>query len=519
MKPRRRDAWKLLLTCTALIAVPAALVGLTALLAAGVFDALDWTWLPRGSGGHDVGVLLWAVLGATIVSAGLAAVLLARIWRDARRGWVRWVVRQVRGAGSLASPATARRDDDERELAPLGSALASLRRRNARQMDTIDHQRRMLEALVRQLRDGIILLPKDGRVRLVNPAAATLLGLPEPAEAYVGRPVHECVPLDVVRTLRLFPGRVPEEGIRQTKLRGTGKDGSRTLLAQVSPVELDDADGALRGRLVVLTDITELERTIQMRTDFVANASHELRTPLSTIRAATETLLAMDLVGEPDAAKKFLSAIERQSGRLEELVSDLLDLSSLESAQARFEPSVLKIADVLDGLRVRHAGSLHAKDMTIEFAIEPPTARTLHANEHLLRLVLDNLVDNAIKFSAAGATVWVSVTLADGTAMLVVRDNGCGIPAADQPRVFERFYQVSRGRSGLRRGTGLGLSIVRHAVSVMGGAVELCSTQGQGTTVTVRMPIGPIQPTDGQRRDRLQAEDPQRRPTTQANTR
>jgi len=236
-----------------------------------------------------------------------------------------------------------------------------------------------------------------------------------------------------------------------------------------------------------LTDITELARTMQVKTDFVANASHELRTPLSAILAAVETLLSMDLTVDADAARPLLRVVDRQSERLQDLVNDLLDLSRVESPTAQFESEPLDVAAVLAELHARFIDRLEQKQLRWTVAIDPPDA-VLLANRQRIILVIDNLVDNAIKFTDIGGRIRVSVHVGDDDAQLVVEDNGCGISLKEQDRVFERFYQVERARSGDKRGTGLGLAIVRHVVNSMKGRVFLTSEPGVGTRVEIRIP-------------------------------
>jgi signal transduction histidine kinase len=348
----------------------------------------------------------------------------------------------------------------------------------------------------------------DGRVALLNPAAVRLLGLelgPGEAGSLVGRTVEASIPQHTLQRLLSGP-LLPAERIQADEARAgesravpieiQTRRGVIHLLARASDVVLaepgENTSGGALGRVVVMTDITELQRTIQMRTDFVANASHELRTPLSTIRAAVETLLSMDLQAEAPAARQFLAKLDRQSQRLEQMVSDLLDLSRLESPTARFTPEPVECRRALTELHGRFADALSRKSLEWESRVEPEGLTTIMVNPQLLRLVLDNLVDNAIKFTDPGGRVGVVLRRTNGDAELEVSDSGCGIPAEEQERVFERFYQVQRARTGgADRGTGLGLSIVRHAVGAMGATVRLRSAVGRGTTVTV---VAPQQP-------------------------
>jgi len=247
---------------------------------------------------------------------------------------------------------------------------------------------------------------------------------------------------------------------------------------------------AENGRLLVLTDVTELTRTLQMKADFAANASHELRTPLAAIRAAVETMATIELGEDPGSAVQFLSVIDRHSSRLEALVADLLDLSRLEQPTATFERTPLKLKEILRDVHRRFADRLTDKRLDWRCDVEVPSD-AVQASSHLLRLILDNLVDNAVKFTDEGGSIAITCRPANGGIAVTVADTGCGIPPDEHDRVFERFYQVERARSGTMRGTGLGLSIVRHAVSVMGGTIQLDSQVGKGTRMTFTIPPPP----------------------------
>lgn len=472
----------------------------------GAEPALGALWLARPALTltQDRGALARVLGMAAAIAAVMAAAFVFALYRVHRRA----IHRLIRGARRLSAGDLSERIDvrGSDELAALAAALNVLRRRLAAQLDTIDRQRRMLEALVDQLHEGVVVTHTDGRVALINPAAARLLNLPHgPDEAarLVGRPVETSITQHDVQRLLLEPLRgaqtPPEAGAvagpfsdGHVRLEVESPQGTLHLLAWATDLMLAGAEGAAGatgGRLLVLTDVTQMQRALEVRTDFIANASHELRTPLSAIRASVETLRGMDLKTEGSAAAPFLEAIERHSLRLESLVSDMLDLSRLESPGARFEPEPLAVRQVLDDLHGRFHEPLARKQLRWEPTFEPTEPWTLYANPHLLRLVLDNLVDNAIKFTDAGGQVCVQMTRAPQHVGITVRDTGCGIPPEEHTRVFERFYQVQRSRSGgAERGTGLGLSIVRHAVGAMHGEVRLESEPGRGTCVSVTVP-------------------------------
>ena len=481
-------------------------------------STLGVVWLARpcwtlGAAWHSLGKLAAAIgtialvgtLALGIVLTQLRARLLHRLAETA----------QSLSAGDLSAKADIVGSD---EYAMLSAALNQTRRRLALQVETINRQRLTLESLVEQLHEGVVVARENGRIVLINPSALRLLNLTGEEQAdparLIGLPLERCIPQHELQ--RMLRGEsVPRVAADVRSERGTLEDdmlaalqheeetrvqvstatGERHLLARVSdltlPGDAPTQDESSPGRMLVLTDITELARIIRIKTDFVANASHELRTPLSAIRAAVETLLHIDLAEDTAAARRFLETVDRQTRRLEAMVTDLLDLSRLESPMTRFEPQPLSIQKELDELQTRFADRLEAKGIAWETHALNGAVQTVVTHAHLLRLVLDNLLDNAIKFTESGGHVRVACAAGPGWLSFEVTDDGCGIPEAEQERVFERFYQIERARSGEQRGTGLGLAIVRHAAAAMNGTVTLKSKPGEGTRVTIRVPQPP----------------------------
>jgi len=431
-----------------------------------------------------------AVGAAVLLALGLAALWSGRIARltEAARSI-------ARGDLSARIPEVGRD-----EISRLARSLNRMRERLASQLDTIDRQHRTLESLVAQLGEGVIAADDDGRLVLVNAEARRLLQLeaPMPArrDAFDGLPVEQCI--GHPKLLELLHPRdsqaspaTPDE----LSLDLETSSGPVSLMVRgsdiVVPGPAGSGAGEVRagrvGRLIVLTDVTALTKVAQVKTDFAANASHELRTPLSAIRAAVETLRTLDGIAQGSAASQFLDVIDRHRGRMEAMVRDLLDLARVESPADKFKPVSLRPHEVLRELHSVFVETLEAKSLRWEPNVDE-RCTSLFASPELLRIVLRNLVDNAIKFTEPGGLIRVNIRSEPGRAIVEVADNGCGIPESEQQRVFERFYQVKRDRSGPERGTGLGLSIVRHAVTAMRGTVELQSELGKGTRVTVTIP-------------------------------
>ncbi len=465
--------------------------------------------------------LLWKIGGIGLGAALILALGLAAAWSAPIRR-ITETARTLSRGDLSARVRVAGRD----EIGDMARSLNQMRDHLAAQLHTIDRQREDLDRLIRTLQEGVIVADAGGRIVLTNPAAIRLLrrmktnGASAEGDAIagevsgvqegpIGRLAGECVPNPALLAM-LLPkngngdvgdesgdlARLGEKGGREVRLEFELPGGAEIWSARSTDVELATAGAGQTAerpaRLVVLTDITELTRTIQVKTDFVANASHELRTPLSAIRAAVETLQQLDFACESASARQFVDVIERHSARLVELSADLLNLSSLESPAARFPPEPIEMLAFLRELHGHHAPAIAAAGL--DWHVEcPAEGEHLVASPQLLRLVLDNLVDNAVKFTEPGGYVRVTCRDESQGVSIEVEDSGCGIPEDQQDRVFERFYQVQRarserGRDAAKRGTGLGLSIVRHAVAAMQGSVRLCSRSGEGTRVTIVLP-------------------------------
>jgi two-component system phosphate regulon sensor histidine kinase PhoR len=232
--------------------------------------------------------------------------------------------------------------------------------------------------------------------------------------------------------------------------------------------------------LLILTDLTEVQRLDQVRRDFVANVSHELRTPLASIRAMVETLAEGVDAGE---APEFYERILRQVDRLTTLVNELLDLSRIESGAIQLQPEPVHIGQLLAEAAGLLQARAEANNVTV---VVEGTDLEVEADRSGLMRVATNLLDNAVKWSPPGGRVWVEARDEGDLVAITVRDEGPGIPEQDQPRVFERFFKSDAARASA--GVGLGLAIVKHLVRAHGGTASVASKPGEGAAFTVRLP-------------------------------
>ncbi len=471
--------------------------------------------------------VLWSVAGVSLLGAVVLALGLALMWSEPIARLTE-TARNI-SEGDLSARVEVRGSD---ELSELATSLNQMRQNLAVQLEQNYRQRRTLEYLLAQLQEGVIVADGESRIVLINPTAARLLDIPvsftSDGRGMDGLTVEKSIPQHVLQVLLrasdgqrvvgvsevdgafeedpldVDSGVMGGESLEEARLTLKRGEGSVTILARALDIVLPGTDVAAgaavgteaslkpeAGRLLVLTDITALTRSIQVKTDFVANASHELRTPLAAIRGAAETLMGSESVVGDERDRRLLHMIDRHSRRLESMVNDLLSLSRLESTTTGFDPGVLQVSVLMQDLSERYDTALGVAGLTLDTDCVPEQLSMVVSGQ-LLEMALCNLIENAIKFSDRGGVVRVRARLnaSDGVVLFEVEDEGCGISEADQSRVFERFFQVGRSRSGAERGTGLGLAIVRHSVAVLQGTVELESALGVGTTVRLRIPQG-----------------------------
>jgi two-component system phosphate regulon sensor histidine kinase PhoR len=262
---------------------------------------------------------------------------------------------------------------------------------------------------------------------------------------------------------------------------GSPRDDGRTLSISVAPVR-----GESSGAVALLSDVTEIRRLEQVRRDFVANVSHEMRTPLAAVLGALETLSDSGL---DDATRhRFLDIAARNAARLQAIVADLLDLSTIEARGDSMSLEAVRVDEPLRTAAAALAGAAEAKgiDLAYPSATAPPP--TVQGNRQRLEQAFTNLIANAIHYTPGGGRVSARVRSSPKEVLVEIEDNGIGIPASALPRVFERFFRVDRGRSRDTGGTGLGLAIVKHIALAHGGRVEVRSEEGRGSTFTIGLP-------------------------------
>jgi two-component system phosphate regulon sensor histidine kinase PhoR len=398
------------------------------------------------------------------------------------------------------------------EVEALARAFNRMSGRLAARIAELEDDRQQLRTILSGMVEGVIALDPEQRILFSNDRAAQLLEFQ--SQSVVGRKLWQVVRL---RALQEVVGRAlaGTEPTREELLWKGQANRSLTVHAARLP------GGAARGAVLVLHDTSELRRLERMRQEFFTNVSHELKTPLSSIKICLETLLN-GAVDDLEHRGRFLEQAAEQANRLHALILDMLSLGRIESGAETLELESVPLEQVVAECLERHRARAESKQQILEAV--PPAEETRRqgdketgsaeadrtvspdlpvslspclstalplaawADEEALSQILDNLVDNAVKYTPRGGRISVRWRAEDEQVCLEVQDSGVGIPEADLPRIFERFYRVDKARARELGGAGLGLSIVKHLVQAMRGSVRATSQVGSGTTFVVWLP-------------------------------
>lgn len=359
------------------------------------------------------------------------------------------------------------------EIGELTRSFNYMARRLKSTVGEVQGERDKLSTLFLHMTDGVAAFTTDGRLIHMNPAAEGLLGVR----------MEDNLGFDEMFADLDMPNS-DETAMRSFLTSETTRFG-RVLSITLAPYGALDGEG---GVIAVIHDITEQRRLDDARREFVANVSHELRTPLTNIRSYTETLL--DAAGDIplDTERQFLGVISSESERMARIVTDLLTLSKLDYGRMELRMTRFSLADMLHN--VANAMKLTAEDSGHELAVDTPDGLPqIVGDRERIEQVVVNILSNAVKYTPSGGHIRLSACAVPGNRVrITVEDDGVGIPAADVPRLFERFYRVDKARSRAAGGTGLGLAIAKEIVEQHEGKIALASEYGKGTTVTITLP-------------------------------
>ncbi|MFZ6003965.1 MAG: sensor histidine kinase [Actinomycetota bacterium] len=404
-----------------------------------------------------------AVLGVVALGLALALALLLASQRS--------LARRLLHAGARLVP----------DVVPTGGGLAEatsvvervVDRALARGGDVSLAEARLASALA-AMPQGVVVFDSDGGIAFRNKVAARYLA------ARHGEALVEEAIKDLAESL--LAGDSSAAPQRTVDLFGPPR---RTLALHGIALERNDDD---LGALVMIEDLTDRRRLEAVRRDFVANVSHELKTPVGALGLLAETLLAED---DPAVARRLAERMLHESFRVARTIDDLLELSRIEADDRASSEEVLVGSFVREAVE-RVAGAAERRRIAVEVDDAAAAHLAVKGDRRQLVSAVYNLLDNAVKYSHEGSSVKVEVRLDGQWVDVEVRDRGVGIPRRDLERVFERFYRVDRGRSSETGGTGLGLAIVRHVATNHSGEVRVESHEGEGSTLTLRLPARPV---------------------------
>jgi len=360
----------------------------------------------------------------------------------------------------------------------LAHPLEKLSRRMDRLREEISREEFNLRAILSSMEEGVMVVDAHHILRLVNPSFLKLFDL-------------KCDPIGqtVLRTLRETPF---EEMVAQAlktnspqtgDVLATGLKPPRTFEVYAAPM-LDEASG--QGAVMIFRDISRLKRLEEVRREFVANVSHELRTPLSIFHGYLENLVDTPKMSREEQAEIF-AIMDKHSQRLHALLEDLLILARLESRHDELRCEEITLAAFIRTVCEDWKAKMKKKQIQLSLDL-PPNLPPLAADPMRLEQVLNNLLENALKYTEPHGEIRIRAADRAGGIELRVEDTGIGIPPADLPHIFERFYRADKARSRERGGTGLGLSIVKHIVQSHGGSVAAQSKYGAGTAIILTWP-------------------------------
>jgi len=341
---------------------------------------------------------------------------------------------------------------------------------NARLFETAEVERAKLEAILREAQEAIIVVDEENIILLCNTAACAVLGLVE--ADLLHRPVGEVIPHPVLREMFV---QVRETG--QAKRGEAYLGGERAFNAQLTPIE-----GV--GRVLVMQNITHLKELDRIKSEFVSTVSHDLRTPLTTILGYVELLPRVGPVNERQ--REFIGRVEESMQTITDLIGDLLDIGRIE-AGLDLDMAPCDLKEIVEKAVVEFRPLAEERKQGLRW--QPPEVLPLvQGNARRLSQVMDNLLSNAIKYTQEGG--WVAVEAAEEEGYIVVRvaDNGIGIPLAQQPYIFDKFYRVESDETADIGGTGLGLAIVKSVIEKHNGRVWVESRSGVGSVFTFVLP-------------------------------
>ncbi|CAM3365602.1 MULTISPECIES: two-component system histidine kinase PnpS [Paenibacillus] len=426
----------------------------------------------------------WTVMGIGLAILFLAASLLSIRVAKGLTSPLEKITRVARRIARLEYDARVNINRKD-EIGQLAQAINGMADSLQTQVRTIRDNEDLLQSVLNNMTGGIVMVNGSGHIMLINRAAERMLGVD--AEVITGKSYREL-----------------KQHYELTKLMKEGLENRNSFheernlyypvesIVRLDGVPMVQEDGAYRGMLFLLQDVSDIRRLERMRSEFVANVSHELKTPLAAVKGFAETLLGGG-VSDEKTARSFLQIIYDESERLNRLIGDILELSSIESKRVQMDYSPIHLQAFFETISEMMRTVAEKKRISLE--LDVPEELFMEGDEDKLRQIFMNLLSNAINYTQEGGRVKLTAReklhngQSEDIVQFIVKDSGIGIPKKDLPRIFERFYRVDKARSRGSGGTGLGLSIVKHLVDMHHGRIGVESELGVGSSFIIELPV------------------------------
>ncbi|MCT4396026.1 cell wall metabolism sensor histidine kinase WalK [Periweissella beninensis] len=424
------------------------------------------------------GIYIYASIIAIILGVGMAFVIARAITRPIEE--INLQTRLI-ADGDYSGQVKIYGND---ELGQLAQAVNVLSDRVEESTAASESERRRLDSVLAHMSDGVLATDRRGNVTIINDEALTLLGLAHTEDA-VGQSIIDLLDIGEEYTLRQLLEKQEELVLDLSQV-------DHELILHVYISLIQRASGFISGLVIVLHDVTEQEKIERDRKAFVSNVSHELRTPLTSVRSYIEAL-ADGAWQDPEVAPSFLQVTQDETERMIRMINDLLALSRMDSGTTKLELEYVNLNELLNYI-------LNRFDMIIEKDDHPEKQYSIkreftdkdiwvELDTDKFTQVVDNLMNNAIKYSPDGSEIIVRLLQTHNYAILSVTDQGLGIPRKDVPKIFDRFFRVDKARSRKQGGTGLGLAISKEVVQLLGGRIWVDSVEGKGSTFYISLPF------------------------------
>ncbi|WKN29285.1 cell wall metabolism sensor histidine kinase WalK [Apilactobacillus kunkeei] len=377
------------------------------------------------------------------------------------------------------------------ELGQLASAVNNLSVKVEESQESTESERQRLDSVLTNMTDGVIATDRRGYVIIMNDEAASFLETTE--QDALGNSI-----LDILDIRKEYSLRDLIENPDETIIDRSDKDHDLILHAHFSLIQRDS--GFVSGLVCVLHDVTEQQKIDNDRKEFVSNVSHELRTPLTSVHSYIEALQD-GAWKDPEIAPNFLKVTQEETDRMIRMINDLLTLSRMDSGTQKIDKELVNITELFNYILNRFDMIIKSDDNNNEkpnkhYRIERRFTKQdlwVEVDTDRFTQVIDNLMNNAIKYSPDGGVITCSLYKTKHNVILSVRDQGLGIPRSSIPHIFDRFYRVDKARSRAQGGTGLGLAISKEVVEALGGKIWVESTENRGSTFYISLPYEPIE--------------------------